>query len=181
MFDFIKKIRDNNKNIQTIWNKLNYLENKVNELDNRHLVIKIKKLDDKAIIPNYANPGEDAGLDLVATSMHFDVNYDFWCYGFGFAIEIPKGYVGLVFPRSSNRKTNSYLPNSVGVIDSGYRGEVMTTFKQRDNSTIIDRPYELGDKIAQLIILPYPNIDFIITDKLIESQRGNNGHGSTGK
>ena len=142
--------------------------------------VKVKKLDPKAVIPTYAKKG-DAGLDLTATS--YECSNSGHVYGTGLSIEIPEGHVGLIFPRSSNRKTQAYLTNSVGVVDSGFRGEVMVTFKNRD--TIWDnanhRPYEVGDRVAQLIILPYPSIEFTESDVLSETERGTSGHGSTGK
>lgn len=137
--------------------------------------VKIKKLVEEAVIPKYAKPG-DAGLDLVAVS-HEVVNNNH-VYGTGLALEIPKGYVGLIFPRSSNRKTNAYMTNHVGVVDSGYRGEVYITFKNVDLS--IGKPYNIGDKIAQLIIMPYPSIELVEVDELSETERGTGGHGSTG-
>lgn len=140
--------------------------------------VKIKRLNYNAKIPAYSMPG-DAGLDLVCTSYEYDANTDNHVYGTGLAIEIPAGYVGLVFPRSSNRKTNAYLTNSVGVIDSGYRGEIMVTFKNRDFD-FDTAPYELGNKIAQLIIMPYPTITLKEVDELSETTRGTGGHGSTG-
>ena len=148
--------------------------------------VKVKKLNENAVIPTYAHPNEDAGLDLTATSYEYDYEKDCHIYGIGLAFEIPKGYVGLVFPRSSNRKTNAYLPNSVGVIDSGYRGEVMFSWKNRDKSpegTIeqLTKPYEIGDRLGQLIIIPYPQIELKEVDELEESNRGTTGHGDSGK
>lgn len=142
--------------------------------------VKIKKLNEKAVIPTYAKEG-DAGLDLTATS--YECTEHGHVYGTGLAIEIPIGYVGLIFPRSSNRKTNAYLTNSVGVIDSGYRGEIMVTFKNRDENkdTDIFAPYTVGARVAQLIIMPYPNITLVESDELSSTERGENGHGSTGK
>ena len=146
--------------------------------------VKIKKLVDEAVIPSYAKLG-DAGLDITAVSYEYKSDIDCHVYGTGLAMEIPEGYVGLVFPRSSNRKTEGYLPNSVGIIDSGYRGEVMFSFKNRDKdiSAIqqLNAPYQIGDRIGQIIILPYPYIEFIETDELSETERGEGGHGSTGK
>ena len=144
--------------------------------------VKIKKLNDKAVIPAYAH-STDAGLDLTAISHEYKEEYDCDVYGTGLAIEIPEGYVGLIFPRSSNRKTNSYLTNSVGVIDSGYRGEIMISFKNRDVSSIDKHilPYNIGDRVAQLIIIPYPSIKLIEVNELSDSERGEGGHGSTGK
>lgn len=146
--------------------------------------VKIKKLNDSAVIPTYAKPG-DAGLDLTATSYEYDNKLQNHIYGTGLAVEIPEGYVGLVFPRSSNRKTDSYLPNSVGVIDSGYRGEIMFTFKNRDNIEQgswgdMLRPYSEGERLGQLIIIPYPKIEFVEVDELSKTERGEGGHGSTG-
>jgi dUTP pyrophosphatase len=140
--------------------------------------VKIKKLHPDAVIPAYSKPG-DAGLDLTATSIHDD-SYDNIVYGTGLAIEIPEGYVGLLYPRSSNSKTDLYLTNHVGVIDSGYRGEIM--FKFRPINGIVDAYiYAVGDRIGQLIIMPYPSIKFVETDELSDSDRGNGGYGSTGK
>ena len=140
--------------------------------------VKIKKLHPDAVIPAYSKPG-DAGLDLTATSI-YDDSYDNIVYGTGLAIEIPEGYVGLLYPRSSNSKTDLYLTNHVGVIDSGYRGEIM--FKFRPINGIVDAYiYAVGDRIGQLIIMPYPSIKFVETDELSDSDRGEGGYGSTGK
>lgn len=142
--------------------------------------VKLKKLVEEAVIPTYAKPG-DAGMDLTATSVEFDASNDNYIYHTGIAIEIPEGYVGLVFPRSSNRKTNAYMTNHVGVIDSGYRGEIMLTYKNRNsNNTFADKPYSAGDRVGQIIILPYPEILFVEVTELSETERGEGGHGSTG-
>lgn len=90
--------------------------------------VKIKKLHPKAVIPNYAKSG-DAGMDLVITEIINENKYDI-SYGFGLSMEIPEGFVGLIFPRSSIRKYDLILSNAVGVIDSGYRGELQATFKK---------------------------------------------------
>lgn len=145
--------------------------------------VKIKRLIDTAVIPSYAHD-TDAGLDLVATSYEYKENIDCYVYGTGLAVEIPEGYVGLIFPRSSNRKTDVYMCNHVGVIDAGYRGEIMVSFKNRDYAKEaipqLFKPYEVGNKIAQLIIIPYPKIEFKVVDELSTTERGENGHGSTG-
>lgn len=140
--------------------------------------VRIKKLNPNAVIPTYAKPG-DAGMDLTAITMAFDVENQNYIYGTGLAVEIPEGYVGLIFPRSSNRKTQAYMTNHVGVIDSGYRGEVMVSFKNRDKDGDT-APYKLGDRVAQIIILPYPQVVFVEAEKLSETERGEGGHGSTG-
>jgi len=140
--------------------------------------VKIKKLHPDAVIPVYSKPG-DAGLDLTATSIDDD-SYGNIIYGTGLAIEIPEGHVGLLYPRSSNSKTDLYLTNHVGVVDSGYRGEIM--FKFRPINGIEDAYiYAVGDRIGQLIIMPYPSIKFVETDELSDSDRGEGGFGSTGK
>ena len=150
--------------------------------------VKIKRLSTDSVIPRYAKDG-DAGLDLVAVSMHYDKN---GCvvYGTGLAFEIPKGYVGLIFPRSSVSKCAISMANCVGVVDSGFRGEVTVKFRPIDSFeyglTKESRKnfkfwYEVGERVAQLIIMPYPHIDFVETDVLYETERGEGGYGSTGK
>ena len=135
--------------------------------------VKIKKLNPNAVIPTYAKQG-DAGMDLVATSMKFDGTQI--TYGTGLAMEIPKGFVGLIFPRSSIRKTDLILSNSVGVIDSGYRGEIQATFKRSGVYA-----YAVGDRICQIMIIPHPPIEFEEVDELSDTERGDGGFGSTGK
>jgi dUTP pyrophosphatase len=139
--------------------------------------VKIKKLHNNAVIPKYAKDG-DAGLDLVATEI---INKDPFqiTYGTGLAMEIPAGFVGLVYPRSSIRKYDLSLTNCVGVIDSGYRGEIQATFRRHKGVASTD--YEVGDKIVQIIIVPYPPIEFIEVDELSETERGTGGFGSSGK
>ena len=140
--------------------------------------VRVKKLHPDAVIPSYAKAG-DAGMDLTATAMEKDSHGNI-TYSTGLAIEIPEGHVGLIFPRSSNSKTDLYLTNHVGVIDSGYRGEIM--FKFRPINGIADAYiYAVGDRIGQLIIMPYPSIKFVETDELSDSDRGDGGFGSTGK
>ena len=148
--------------------------------------VKIKKLCEQAVIPAYAHDS-DAGLDLVATSKEYD-KFGNIVYGFGLAVEIPDGYVGLIFPRSSIYKQSIHLTNCVGVIDSGYRGEISAKFKPslvletRVNcKKLTPAAYEIGDRIAQMIILPYPRIEFVETAELSDSDRGEKGYGSTGK
>ena len=137
--------------------------------------IKFKKLCAEAVMPTKAHQS-DAGADLTATSKHWDDEKQCWIYGTGIATEIPEGYVGLVFPRSSIHKYGLALANSIGVIDSGYRGEIMCSFKPTGSCPT----YNVGDKIAQLIIMPYPEINYVEATKLSDSERGEGGHGSTG-
>lgn len=139
--------------------------------------VNIKILDEKAKVPEYAKPG-DAGLDLTCVSIEKDEEKNIITYGTGLSIEIPEGYVGLLFPRSSVYKTDLNLANSVGVIDSGYRGEIM--FKYRVLSSSF-KQYELNDRIGQILILPYPKIELSVKDNLSETDRGVDGYGSTGR
>jgi dUTP pyrophosphatase len=156
--------------------------------------VKIKRLHPDAVIPCYAKAG-DAGMDLTATSIKID-EYGNVCYGTGLAFEIPEGYVGLVFPRSSNCKKDIVLTNCVGVIDSGYRGEVSFKFKplphhadvlyDRIGEILVNPSYDtkifkIGDRIGQMIIMPYPQIEFVEVDDLSSTDRGQGGYGSTGR
>ena len=155
--------------------------------------IKIKKLKENAVIPSYAKDG-DAGMDLTATSKWYDDNGN-TCYGTGLAFEIPEGYFGLLVPRSSNAKTDLRLTNSSGILDSCYRGEVMFKYRN-DNYSKLDgglqshlmmgdinfvNEYEVGDRIGQILILPYPEINFLEVDELSETERGEGSYGSSGK
>ena len=136
--------------------------------------IHFKKLVPEAQQPKFGKPG-DAGADLVATTM--SNHDDHLVYGVGLAVEIPEGMVGLVFPRSSIRQTDLFMANSVGVIDSGYRGEIIVTFNIKKGAT---RWYQVGDRIAQLVIMPVPLVKYVEVDELSETERGIGGHGSTG-
>ena len=137
----------------------------------------IKKLHPNAVIPAYAKQG-DAGMDLVATEIINEEVFQI-TYGIGLAMEIPEGFVGLIFPRSSIRKTDLSLTNCVGVIDSGYRGELQATFRKERG--VVSKKYEVGDRIAQIMIIPHPDIQFEEADELSDTERGEGGFGSTGK
>lgn len=163
--------------------------------------IKVKKLNENAIIPQYAKPG-DAGMDVTATSINVTDKYIE--YGTGLAFEVPEGYCMLIFPRSSVSKYDLTLANSIGLLDSSYRGELKLRFKRNyvikhlgDNKTleksafehrisptevlICDKIYEVGDKVGQIMIVPYPQIELNEVDELSETDRGDGGFGSTGK
>ena len=144
-----------------------------------NLKIKIKKLHQNAVIPKYAING-DAGLDLTAVSKSTDENSCI-VYKTGIAIEIPRGYVGLIFPRSSISKVNLSLSNAVGIIDSGYNGEITFKFIKGDRNHIFTPEYNVGDRVGQLIIMPYPQIEFEEVSEISETERGSGGYGSTGK
>jgi dUTP pyrophosphatase len=136
--------------------------------------VNIKRLHENATIPFYAKES-DAGMDLVITDIKGETEWDI-SYGFGIAMEIPDGFMGLVFPRSSIRKTDLILSNSVGVIDAGYRGEIQATFKKTGGAV-----YKIGDRGAQLIIIPHPIVEWNEVNELNNTERGAGGFGSTGK
>lgn len=166
--------------------------------------VKIKKLDERAVIPQYAKPG-DAGMDVYAVAI--DVTDDYIEYDTGLSFEVPEGYVMLIFPRSSNSKKDLLLANSVGVLDSGYRGPLKLRYKRYyrienepceatdfklTTTSIVNfnsandyqwdacKWYEVGDRVGQIMILPYPQINFVEVDQLSDTERGSGGFGSTG-
>ena len=137
--------------------------------------VRFKKNNKNAITPTYASPG-DACLDLYAASVEIKNNE--LVIDTGIALEIPDGFVGLVFPRSSISKTSYMLKNSVGVIDSGYRGSVI--IKLRSFQEFVLNTYEAGDRVAQIMIIPRPQIELLEVEELSDSVRGEGGFGSTG-
>lgn len=195
-------------------------------MEQEALKIKIKKVDPRAVMPKKAHP-TDAGFDLTAVSRVFAADGTA-TYGTGLAFEIPEGYVGYLFPRSSVYKQDQHLTNCVGVLDSGFRGEVKFKFKPTlvyiDNPDIIDntatepwqhegtdqtdvntqqvtfhgrsekypdiregclpfpfRAYEVGERIGQIIIMPYPKVEYEFAEELSESDRGSTGFGGSGR
>lgn len=180
------------------------------------LRVHIKPLYLDSKIPTYAH-ATDAGMDLYCHSVHHDDYGNLVC-GTGIAVAIPEGYVGLVFPRSSIADKCLNLRNCVGVIDSGYRGEILCKFGTKYIQVLphkwFDRVrnlftgkisglhksgitpirannnwgepdgrdiYRIGERIAQIIIMPYPKVVFEEVRELPKSDRGEGGHGSTGK
>ena len=143
--------------------------------------LKFKRLNDKAIMPIRAHKG-DAGLDLTCTEIvpvRNACNQLLLEYHTGLAVEIPEGYTGLLFPRSSVFKTSLIQSNCVGVIDSGYRVVMKAIF--RDTTDVIPAVFQEGERFCQLVIVPIPNIEVVEASELSESDRGENGYGSTGK
>ena len=136
--------------------------------------VNIKKLHPDAVVPKYAKRG-DAGLDLTAVDVIADGAT--LTYKTGLAVEIPPWHVGLLFPRSSVYKTGQTLTNCVGVIDSGYRGEIMLKYTLSPYA----KEYDIGDRVGQLIIMPYPKIHFVEVENLTPTDRGEGGYGSTGR
>lgn len=180
--------------------------------------VKFKKLDEKAVVPTYAHDG-DVGMDLTAIDVEYDSDKDMYVYHTGLAFETDKHYGIFLFLRSSNRKTEAYLCNHVGIADSAiYRGEIMLCFKNRTSlrqyalesrmveffnaledgksveeaakesvngwknvfdNPMLFAPYKIGDKVAQMVILPYPDIKLSERQELSETDRGTGGFGST--
>lgn len=148
--------------------------------------VKFKKLHEEAVLPCYAHDGEDAGLDIIAVTKSYD-EYNNVVYGTGLAVEIPEGYAGFMFPRSSNHKKSLDLSNCVGIVDSGYRGEMSfryrRTFDEYHEGTFYHNKgaeYNVGDKVGQMVIMPYPHIEPVWANELSETKRGDKGYGSTG-
>lgn len=139
------------------------------------MIVKFKRLDSNSVLPSYAKKG-DAGMDLKCVSLTKGPKY--YEYGTGLSMEIPNGYVGLLFPRSSISKTDHFLRNSVGVIDAGYRGEIKL---RMSIPALGEKEYKVGDKIAQLIIVELPLVKIQEVDQLSETDRGQGGFGSTGE
>lgn len=138
------------------------------------MILKVKKLNEQSVLPSYAKKG-DAGMDLTCISLARTGQY--YEYGTGLAMEIPEGHVGLVFPRSSISKTDHFLRNSVGVIDSGYRGEIKLRMSV---PALGETEYQIGDKIGQLVIIELPWVQIKQVEQLNETDRGEGGFGSTG-
>lgn len=215
------------------------IENELNEKENFikskkaigiiPLNVKFKKLDENAVMPTYAHVG-DVGMDMTAIGVEYDENLDMYIYHTGLAFESDFHYGQFLFPRSSNRKTDAYLCNSVGIADSAiYRGEILFCYKNRDsikavaemkaNEAMMDfyitsnpdkehqwswlrdgfsiynsvketvykeakelkyAPYKVGDKIGQMVFMPYPDVELSEIKDLSETVRGSNGFGSTG-
>lgn len=138
--------------------------------------VRFKKLTPSAPTPVKAH-ATDAGFDLTAVTMEHDDKTQTITYGTGLAFEIPDGYVGYVFPRSSVYRVSQDLSNAVGVVDAGYRGEVTCKFR---NTGRYCGHYKVGDRVAQIIIMPIPPIELTETRELTTSERGTGGYGSTG-
>lgn len=209
-------------------------------MSRKEITLKLKKLNENAVIPTYGHVGDDGknlgdiGLDMTAISVEWDEKMDCYIYHTGISIESEKGFGTFMFPRSSNRKTDCYLTNSVGLVDSTlYRGEILWCFKSRistyerteiiGNKAFINSiknsfknplnflklkqvihkaemesetakrriiemtknlefaPYDVGKKIGQFVVLPYPDVNIKVVTELSESVRGDKGFGSTDK
>ena len=221
MRDFERLLREN-KEFETLLSEA---------IGQKELDVYFKRLTPEAVIPTYAHDG-DVGMDLTAISVDYDAENDVYIYHTGLAFETDKHYGIFLFPRSSNRKTDCYLANHVGIADSAiYRGEIMLCYKNRmplmeraeiararyffntiqcrsftitsgntlqytwpdaaesangEFSWILNNPmnfapYRVGDRVAQMVVLPYPNVKLLERKELSETERGDGGFGSTGK
>lgn len=136
--------------------------------------LRFKALNEKARISKAHEA--DAGFDLTATSI--EACGDFIEYGTGIAVDIPKGFVGLLFPRSSISKHSMLMCNSVGVVDAGYHGEVRVRMRVLGTK---QKKYEVGDRVAQLVLVELPEISMIQVDDFgADTDRGDGGFGSSG-
>ena len=131
-----------------------------------------------AHVPAYAHPG-DAGADLVATEAVRLGPGERALVGTGVRIALPDGYAAFVVPRSGLAARHGItIVNSPGTVDAGYRGEIKVSLLNTDASEAYD--VAVGDRIAQLIVLPVPRVRFVPVDDLPASVRGGGGFGSTG-
>lgn len=160
------------------------INNKLKELDNIDVKIFTKE---GAKIPTRAHD-DDYGYDIYAHNIEYDYNRDRYIIHTGIHVEIPKGYAIHIYPRSSLSKTEFYIPNAPGIVDAGYRGEILIIFKCRTDIYIsklrTSFPFKEGDRIAQMNIVKSLNINFIeVKDEteLSNTERGNDGYGSTGQ
>lgn len=184
------------------------------------IVVKFK-LEDGVQVPIKAKPG-DIGMDVYAKSFEYDIDNDCYIYHTGIRCEMPEGVGCFILLRSSNCRTDAYMPNSIGLIDTEYRGELIIKLKDRTSTrnefmvqslyswnnlpwyeklfTTFDEfdaekwvelrddieeglwaPYEVGEKIGQLVFLRFPNVEGVCVEELSETVRGEGGFGSTGK
>lgn len=142
--------------------------------------IKIKRLNERAKIPTFGTEFS-AGADLYCAEEHeISVCSGQKCsIGTGISMEIPEGYVGLVFARSGLACKNGLrLCNSVGVIDADYRGEIKVVLH---NDSEYVREIKPGERVAQMIVMPYPKVSFIEVKELSDTVRGESGFGGTGR
>ena len=146
--------------------------------EKKHMIINIKKLRSDAVIPKRGSNGA-AGYDLYSCNGDVIQPHETKKFGTGLAIEIPHGYFGAIFARSGLATKRGLRPgNCVGCCDSDYRGEYIVALHNDSN---IPQRIEKGDRIAQLVVMPYLAVDFNEVDELSDTQRGMSGFGSTGR
>jgi dUTP pyrophosphatase len=181
--------------------EININESMTGRITTSPMKIKFKKLVPEAKTP-FRKIDVDAGFDIFALSKK--ETPDYIEYLTGIAFEIPEGYVGLVFPRSSVTSYDLMLKNCVGVIDASYRGEIRCRFARIPSTEFKDlilwtedvmkeikgrieikwseeKQYEIGERIAQIVFLELPKITLEEVQELSETERGSQGFGHTGK
>lgn len=193
---------------------------KVKSEVNKTNLVKVKMLKTDGLeIPAYAHDG-DVGMDVVATAVEYLADIDTFVYHTGIYCETDKNIGCFLLARSSNRKTDAYLPNGLGLIDTfTYRGEWCFSFKNRTDTDLFAAmdamvkydelpfwkkpftsfrkvwnesaeeikknplqlaPYQVGDRIGQMVFFRHPTVEIELVDKLSDTERGEGGHGSTG-
>jgi dUTP pyrophosphatase len=140
--------------------------------------IKFKKRNAKVVTPEYAKEG-DAGMDLTAIERKRSGNWLFplYTYHTGISLELPKSHYVLLTPRSSLSKKLMWMANHVGIVDSGYRGELIFKFR----SIFGIAPYKVGERIGQMVLTKRNIMDLVETTDLETSERGEGGFGHTGR
>lgn len=140
--------------------------------------LKIKKLSDKAVLPSYGSEFA-AGADLYSAEDEIIIKSgETRLVHTGLAMQIPEGYVGLIYARSGIATKRGLAPaNKVGVIDSDYRGEIMVSIFNHSAET---QTIAAGERVAQIVITPYLTVNYIEADELDDTLRGEGGFGSTG-
>lgn len=141
------------------------------------MILKIKRFTENAVMPTKAHSW-DAGFDLTATTKEWDSVNSVLVFGTGIGVEIPKGYVGLLVPRSSVYKTGLSLANCCGIVDAGYQGELRFMFYPGDRPK---HNYEVGHRIGQLVLVPIPEFTLEEVNNFeTTTERGTKGYGSSG-
>ena len=140
--------------------------------------LKIKKISENAVIPSYGSASA-AGADLYSAEEEIVIKPgETKLVHTGFAMEIPEGYVGLIYARSGIATKRGLAPaNKVGVIDSDYRGEIMVSIYNHSSET---QTIAAGERVAQIVITPYLTVNFVESEELDDTLRGSGGFGSTG-
>lgn len=157
--------------------KFNQVENSKDVLKPKQEVIKVKLVHDNAKLPEKAHES-DAAFDLYAADCFFDSKFDCWVYDTGIAVEMPRNVHGFVYSRSSVANVDAILTNCVGIIDNGYRGTIKLKFKNIHGGR---QPFDVGNRIGQIIFKKLDNYNLVEVDELNDTERGEGGYGSTGE
>lgn len=146
-----------------------------------NMELKFKRLKDSAVLPIRGTKGA-AGIDLTCTNITTtlnEANQLMLVYHTDLSVEIPKGYVGLLVPRSSIWKKSLMLTDSLGIIDSDFRGEIVAIMKATTDT--VPAIYKQGERFCQLVILKKPEYTIKEVEELSKTERGEGGFGSTGQ